>query len=591
MTNLTAKPAQSMTEVDKKTQPSVAKLIRQIAGHIPSTPTSIIDVPLRKGNAADVRYRHAKAMYSYSPDNEDELRLEKDDLIEVLGEEEEGWWRGRILQRSPDNKVSPPSTHPTSEGVFPSNFVKLVIDDCNSSATVMVPEKRSSESKRRSSETESNQIQPQQREIIQPKKIHGVGFGNIFAGENKIELRKAGGGTQIGESKKIDVVSRDSVASKILNGRKVPESVSKEYAKVAYPYESENEDELTLKEGEIVVIISRSTEDPGWWRGEANGKEGVFPDNFVELITTEEAEKLKKLIASTPYTAAPPSVPLKPTTTTASRIITGAGGVRQTPPGASMTGVDAAVLANKATPPERPPPPDQHVKPSVAKLVAAGNASSHAATTLVSSTATIDLSKEQRLVSPPAPQTEMEKTDLTTTMTTTILKPGTPKKAFAPSPMTSLANVLNKPSGRQEEKVQQKSIEEKEKDAVASLDAERLTHPTALRPRNPNKRPPSTAFLKDISPNAAFPPTDLTDSTFSSTNNLLTTSTNVQFRNQPTKLKDSTIDEINNVTNFVSRQEFELLKSEFTTFKHDCLQRIAQLESLLATVSKNTYSK
>ena len=42
-------------------------------------------------------------------------------------------------------------------------------------------------------------------------------------------------------------------------------------------------DELTLVEGEIITIVSRVIEDAGWWRGELDGKVGVFPDNFVKV--------------------------------------------------------------------------------------------------------------------------------------------------------------------------------------------------------------------------------------------------------------------------------------------------------------------
>ena len=42
------------------------------------------------------------------------------------------------------------------------------------------------------------------------------------------------------------------------------------------------QDELTLNEGEVITIVSRVIEDAGWWRGELDGKVGVFPDNFVK---------------------------------------------------------------------------------------------------------------------------------------------------------------------------------------------------------------------------------------------------------------------------------------------------------------------
>ena len=51
-----------------------------------------------------------------------------------------------------------------------------------------------------------------------------------------------------------------------------------------FPYKSVNEDELDLLPGQVIKIISRELEDPGWWKGSFNGKVGVFPDNFVKIV-------------------------------------------------------------------------------------------------------------------------------------------------------------------------------------------------------------------------------------------------------------------------------------------------------------------
>lgn len=55
-----------------------------------------------------------------------------------------------------------------------------------------------------------------------------------------------------------------------------------------YPYEACNDDELTLREGDLITLISKDGQDRGWWRGELHGRIGVFPDNFVTLIPTPE---------------------------------------------------------------------------------------------------------------------------------------------------------------------------------------------------------------------------------------------------------------------------------------------------------------
>lgn len=62
----------------------------------------------------------------------------------------------------------------------------------------------------------------------------------------------------------------------------------RELARVMFPYTAEHEDELELKEGDVIIILCKELEDKGWWRGELNGQVGVFPDNFVELISPEE---------------------------------------------------------------------------------------------------------------------------------------------------------------------------------------------------------------------------------------------------------------------------------------------------------------
>jgi len=62
----------------------------------------------------------------------------------------------------------------------------------------------------------------------------------------------------------------------------------RESARCFYPYFAQNDDELTLQEGDIVNIISKDCEDEGWFRGELRGKIGLFPDNFVKIITAND---------------------------------------------------------------------------------------------------------------------------------------------------------------------------------------------------------------------------------------------------------------------------------------------------------------
>jgi SH3 domain-containing kinase-binding protein 1 len=59
----------------------------------------------------------------------------------------------------------------------------------------------------------------------------------------------------------------------------------KEQCVVLFPYAAVNDDELSLAEGQIINVVSKDVEDKGWWKGEYEGKVGVFPDNFVKMLT------------------------------------------------------------------------------------------------------------------------------------------------------------------------------------------------------------------------------------------------------------------------------------------------------------------
>ncbi|KAH3729188.1 hypothetical protein DPMN_055154 [Dreissena polymorpha] len=69
-------------------------------------------------------------------------------------------------------------------------------------------------------------------------------------------------------------------------------NTKKKRAKVVFSYEPEQEDELKLDIGDMVEVFKQ--EEEGWWEGIVNGKQGMFPSNFVEIIeegdSTEPAD-------------------------------------------------------------------------------------------------------------------------------------------------------------------------------------------------------------------------------------------------------------------------------------------------------------
>ncbi|NWI31253.1 VAV protein, partial [Sula dactylatra] len=52
-------------------------------------------------------------------------------------------------------------------------------------------------------------------------------------------------------------------------------------AKARYDFCARDRMELTLREGDIIRVLSKKGR-PGWWKGEIYGQVGWFPANYVE---------------------------------------------------------------------------------------------------------------------------------------------------------------------------------------------------------------------------------------------------------------------------------------------------------------------
>ncbi|XP_072546342.1 SH3 domain-containing kinase-binding protein 1 isoform X4 [Salminus brasiliensis] len=244
--------------------------------------------PAKKGEA--IRKRRCKAAFSYIPQNEDELELKIGDVIEVLGEVEEGWWEGSLNGKT---------------GMFPSNFTKEILadeedlatppEDTRSTKTSFKDSTGSESDGGDSSSARSDAGSVASSSEIQPKKVRGFGFGDIFKDQPiKLRPRSMDMDNEL-EKQQTAKKAAPAVAPETMKTEPDNKARAKEFCKVLFPYEAQNEDELSIKEGEIVTIINKDCADAGWWLGELNGKQGVFPDNFVKLFIPEiEKERPKK---------------------------------------------------------------------------------------------------------------------------------------------------------------------------------------------------------------------------------------------------------------------------------------------------------
>lgn len=240
------------------------------------------DTGVRPGKKVEqIRKRRCKAAFSYAPQHEDELELKIGDIIDIIAEVEEGWWEGVLHGKT---------------GMFPSNFTKeIVLDSETPSIDTSQEDLRSGRTSKDSPGSESDGADSRSDTgsvEIQPKKVRGIGFGDIFK-DQAIKLRP--------RSLEVD----GAEVAKVNEGKAAPSDTMKtepdsktrgrEQCKVLFPYEAQNEDELSIKEGDVINIITKECADAGWWMGEIGGRQGVFPDNFVKLLVPEvEKERPKK---------------------------------------------------------------------------------------------------------------------------------------------------------------------------------------------------------------------------------------------------------------------------------------------------------
>uniref|UniRef100_A0A452QGZ2 SH3 domain containing kinase binding protein 1 n=1 Tax=Ursus americanus TaxID=9643 RepID=A0A452QGZ2_URSAM len=138
---------------------------------------------LRTNKRGERRRRRCQVAFSYLPQNDDELELKVGDIIEVVGEVEEGWWEGVLNGKT---------------GMFPSNFIKELSGESDDLG-VSQDEQLSKSSLRETTGSESDGGDSSSTKsegangtvataAIQPKKVKGVGFGDIFK-DKPIKLR------------------------------------------------------------------------------------------------------------------------------------------------------------------------------------------------------------------------------------------------------------------------------------------------------------------------------------------------------------------------------------------------------------------
>ncbi|KAI7892738.1 uncharacterized protein EV154DRAFT_503953 [Mucor mucedo] len=54
-------------------------------------------------------------------------------------------------------------------------------------------------------------------------------------------------------------------------------------AKALYAFDGQQQGDLSFQEGDLITIVQKTDSQDDWWTGKLNGKQGIFPANYVQL--------------------------------------------------------------------------------------------------------------------------------------------------------------------------------------------------------------------------------------------------------------------------------------------------------------------
>jgi len=374
--------------------------------------------------------KRCRVLFSYQPVHEDELELQVDQVLEFMGEVEDGWWKGRSAGRV---------------GVFPSNFVEMCSEE-KQQVSVDERNNKNIQSAKINESDKSSTKAPQQEEIITKQSP---------SSQKSDESRKSSGLSTSQRSQ----IGPDSPAPD--TAPRLPPKPVKEQCLVLFPYTAQNEDELTLQEGQLISILTKECEDKGWWKGELDGKVGVFPDNFVKRVSQHlSQENLRQSLPETPEKPKFQSLKASPSRENIKKMF-------EQPSG-------PASVVSKATSFEK-------LKPEQAKQVEDEKRSNDLKS----------VNKSEFNMKVSNLKNELAKSDLFNKPKLGSATSRASMGAIVSEPEVSIADVKRRIS---------EPVSDKKDDLDNVVATSKLDHPTASRVKAPKRRPPSQHFLKDNIP-------------------------------------------------------------------------------------------
>ncbi|KAL3971707.1 carboxypeptidase N regulatory subunit [Sarotherodon galilaeus] len=203
------------------------------------------------------------AMYTYESNEQGDLSFQQGDIV-VVTRKEGDWWTGMVGGKT---------------GVFPSNYVKPRDSTSETGSLGKKPEIAQVIAPYSATGAEQLTLAPGQLILIRKKNPGGWWEGELQARGKKRQI----GWFPANYVKLLSPSTSKTTPTEPTPPKLAPASTALCQVIGMYDYVAQNDDELAFQKGQVITVLNK--DDCDWWKGELNGREGLFPSNYVKLTT------------------------------------------------------------------------------------------------------------------------------------------------------------------------------------------------------------------------------------------------------------------------------------------------------------------
>ncbi|XP_035731284.1 intersectin-1-like isoform X8 [Vespa mandarinia] len=238
------------------------------------------------------------ALYQYASTETGDLSFNQGEVILVIKKEGD-WWTGCIGDKT---------------GIFPSNYVEKCdapTQQLEKTAEQLEDERAAAEDKAELPDFTAMSAQQRGRkpeivQVIAPYQATSAEQLDLQRGQLIMIRKKTDSGWWEGElqarGKKRQIgwfpasyvkplTSSSNRSTPVSHGyQDSPTDPNVERVMALYPYQAQNEDELTFEKGDVITVLAK--DEATWWKGELNGVSGVFPSNYVSPMSSKLTTEL-----------------------------------------------------------------------------------------------------------------------------------------------------------------------------------------------------------------------------------------------------------------------------------------------------------